>query len=82
MKPMCFFFHGQHGQRNSSRASPTTTAVVSHQYGDLSYPSLNWIFLAPQRNSEARNKARNRRGTRLVQFCDFADVKQRNLPAN
>ena len=46
MKPMCFFFHGQHGQRYSSRVSPTTTttttvaaaaAAVSHQYGDLSH---------------------------------------------
>ena len=41
IKFMCFFFHGQRGQRYSSRASPTTTAVeVSHQYGDLRHVSL------------------------------------------
>ena len=28
MKPLCFFFHGQHGQRYSSRAVPTTAAVA------------------------------------------------------
>ena len=57
MKPVRFFFHGQHCQRYSSRASPTTTTAaaaaaveVSHQYGDLSYASLMtldigyWIF--------------------------------------
>ena len=47
MKPLCFFFHGQHGQRYSSRASPTTrttttvaVGAVSHQYGNLSHTSL------------------------------------------
>ena len=37
---------GQHSQRYSSRASPTTAVKVSHQYGDLRHASLmtlaNW----------------------------------------
>ena len=69
MKPKRFIFHYHHAKQYSSRASVATT-TVSRQYGDISHAfDIREVeCLAPQRDSEARNKATKRRGTWLVQF--------------